>query len=129
MDSTTSADWINSGLGTTGTLIGFAVYILFVVALWKIFTKAGRPGILSIIPIVNVFVVVSIAGFSKWLGLLYLIPIVGFIFGFFVAVRLGRGFGKGAIFSVFLLWIFSAIGLLIVGFDGSRYDRSALDAA
>ena len=105
MDSTTSADWINSGLGTTGTLIGFAVYILFVVALWKIFTKAGRPGILSII------------------------PIVGFIFGFFVAVRLGRGFGKGAIFSVFLLWIFSAIGLLIVGFDGSRYDRSALDAA
>lgn len=128
MDSYTSADWVNSGLGTGGTLVGFAIYIVFVVALWKVFTKAGRPGILSIIPIVNLFVLVSIAGFSKWLGLLYLIPVVGFVFNFFVALRLGRGFGTSTVFAVVLLWIFPPIGMLIVGFGDARYNPRALES-
>lgn len=127
MDVNNAADWTNTLFGTGGTLVGFAIYILFAVAMWKVFTKAGRPGILAIIPIVNAFVLVSIAGFSKWLTLLYLIPIVNVVFAFFVALRLGRAFDKGTVFSVVLLWIFSAIGLLIVGFDGSRYNRAAVE--
>ncbi len=106
--------------GTTG-LIVLVFYILVAVGLWKVFTKAGYPGILAIIPIVNVVFLVKIAGMSGWLALLYLIPIVGFVFGIIVAVKLGERFGKGGLFSFFLLFVFPYIGYLILGFGDSRY--------
>ena len=106
--------------GTTG-LIALVFYILVAVGLWKVFTKAGYPGILAIIPIVNVVFLVKIAGMSGWLALLYLIPIVGFIFGIIVAIKLGERFGKGGLFSFFLLFVFPYIGYLIIGFGESRY--------
>ena len=106
--------------GTTGIIV-LAFYVLVVVGLWKVFTKAGYPGILAIIPIVNVVFLVKIAGMSGWLALLYLIPIVGFIFGIIVAVKLGERFGKGGLFSFFLLFVFPYIGYLILGFGESRY--------
>ena len=43
---------------------GVIVYVLVAIALWKVFSKAGYPGILAIIPIVNVFVLVKVAGYS-----------------------------------------------------------------
>ncbi|MGN7948606.1 DUF5684 domain-containing protein [Microbacterium sp. 22215] len=106
--------------GTTG-LIALVFYVLVVIGLWKVFTKAGYPGILAIIPIVNVVFLVKIAGMSGWLALLYLIPIVGFIFGIVVAIKLGERFGKGGLFSFFLLFVFPYIGYLIIGFGSSRY--------
>jgi hypothetical protein len=106
--------------GTTG-LITLVFYVLVVIGLWKVFTKAGYPGILAIIPFVNVVFLVKIAGMSGWLALLYLIPIVGFIFGIIVAIKLGERFGKGGLFSFFLLFVFPYIGYLIIGFGESRY--------
>ncbi|MBT2473583.1 hypothetical protein J7E68_03080 [Microbacterium sp. ISL-103] len=108
--------------GTTG-LITLVFYVLVVIGLWKVFTKAGYPGILAIIPFVNVVFLVKIAGMSGWLALLYLIPIVGFIFGIIVAVKLGERFGRGGLFSFFLLFVFPYIGYLILGFGDSRYSR------
>ena len=109
--------------GTTG-LIALVFYVLVVIGLWKVFAKAGYPGILAIIPIVNVVFLVKIAGMSGWLALLYLIPIVCFIFGIIVAVKLGERFGKGGLFSFFLLFVFPYIGYLILGFGESRYRRA-----
>ncbi|KQR39261.1 DUF5684 domain-containing protein [Microbacterium sp. Leaf159] len=106
--------------GTTG-LITLAFYVLVVIGLWKVFTKAGYPGILAIIPFVNIIFLVKIAGMSGWLALLYIIPIVGFIFGIIVAIKLGERFGKGGFFSFFLLFVFPYIGYLIIGFGESRY--------
>lgn len=96
-------------------------YIIIAIALWRVFSKAGYPGILAIIPIVNVFILVKVAGYSAWMTLLYIIPIVNIIFSIFVAFRLGQRFGKGGGFSFFLLWLFSAIGYLILGFGSSQY--------
>lgn len=121
MDSNGISDLFTQIFSGTAGLIALVFYILVVVGLWKIFTKAGYPGILAIIPIVNVVFLVKIAGMSGWLALLYLIPIVGFIFGIFVAVRLGERFGKGGLFSFFLLFVFPYIGYLILGFGESRY--------
>ncbi len=101
----------------------FAVvwYVIIAIALWRVFSKAGYPGILAIIPIVNVFILVKVAGYSAWMALLYIIPIVNIIFSIFVAIRLGERFGKGGAFSFFLLWLFSAIGYLILGFGSAQY--------
>ena len=108
--------------GVNGLFV-LAFYILVAVALWKVFEKAGYAGILALIPIVNVFIVVKIAGYSAWMTLLYLIPIVGWIFGIVVAVRVGERFGKGAGFSFFLLWLIPFIGYFIIGLGDARYRR------
>lgn len=106
--------------GTTG-LIALVFYILVAVGLWKVFTKAGYPGILAIIPLVNLVFLVKIAGMSGWLALLYLVPIANFILAIIVAFKLGERFGKGAGFSFFLLFLFPYIGYLILGFGDARY--------
>lgn len=117
-----------NALSTTYGVIGLIVYIITVIALWKVFTKAGHAGWLAIIPIVNLFVLTKIAGFSYWMGLLYLIPIVNVILHIIVALRVGKGFGKGAAFSIFLLWLFSFVGYLILGFGSDTYDKARITA-
>lgn len=105
------------------SIVAAVFYVLCVVALWRLFTKAGKPGILALIPIVNVIVLVKIAGYSGWLALLYLIPIVGTVFAAIVAVRLGENFGKGAFFSIFFLWILPFIGYFTIGFGSATYRK------
>lgn len=122
---TDAVDGIYEGIfsGTTG-LIALAFYVLVAVALWKVFTKAGYPGILALIPIVNVIFLVKIADMSGWLALLYLIPIVGFIFHIIVCVKVGDAFGKGGVFSFFLLWMLPFIGYFILGFGEAKYRKA-----
>lgn len=122
------ANTITSGadltaLYSTSGVIALVWYVLVAVALWRVFDKAGYPGILAIIPIVNVFILVKVAGYSAWLGLLYLIPIVGWIFSIVVAVRVGRGFGKGGVWSFFLLWLVAFVGYFILGFGRATYTK------
>lgn len=120
---TSSADL--SALYSVSGVFSLIFYILVAVALWRVFDKAGYPGILAIIPIVNLFVLVKVAGFSAWLGLLYIIPIVNIVFGIIVALRVGRGFGKGGAFSFFLLWLVAFVGYFIIGFGRATYTKPA----
>lgn len=106
--------------GTTGIIV-LIFYVVVVIGLWRLFEKSGHAGILAIIPIVNVIVLVRIAGMSGWFALLYLIPVVGWVFAIIVAFRVGERFGKGGVFSFFLLWLFPYIGYLIIGFGDARY--------
>jgi len=108
-------------LNGTTNLIGLLFYVLLAVALWRVFTKAGYPGWLAIIPIVNTIFLVKVAGYSGWMTLLYLIPIVGLIFHIIVSIRVGRAFGHGGFFSFFLLVVFWVIGYLILAFSDDRY--------
>lgn len=113
-------------LNTSNSLLAFAFYVLMVIALWRIFSKAGYPGWLAIIPIVNAIYLVKVAGFSGWMTLLYLIPIVNIVFHIIVAIRVGRAFGHGWFFSLALLVIFWIIGYLIVGFSDDAYRRERI---
>lgn len=48
------------------------------------------------------------------------------VFAIIVALRLGKGFGHGAVFSVFLLWLFALIGYFILSYSSNTYDRSRI---
>ena len=113
-----------SSLWTT-SIFGLVIYVIVVVALWRVFAKAGWLGILAIIPIVNMFILVKIAGYSAWLGLLYFIPIANLVLAIIVAIKVGENFGKGGAFSFFLLFLFPFIGYLILGFGDARYTKRA----
>lgn len=116
--STTSMDPAATAGSTIGGIIG---YVILVIVLWRIFTKAGRPGWLAIIPIVNTVVLIQIAGHSGWTILFYLIPVFNIVWGIIIALHLGQSFKKGGAFSFFLLWLLSLIGYIVLAFDSSTY--------
>lgn len=109
---------LNTGPSIIGGLIG---YVLSVIALWPLFVKAGRPGWGALIPIYNTYLLVKIAGHHGALTILFFIPIVNVVVGIIVALGVGRAFGRGAVFSVILLWLLSIIGYLILGYGSARY--------
>jgi len=102
-------------------LVYAAVVIFEIAALWKVFTKAGRPGWGAIIPIYNLYLMLKVAGRPGWWLILYIIPLVNIIIHIIVSLDIARNFGKGGAFGFFLLWLLSLIGYLILGFGKARY--------
>lgn len=114
----------NSGLAFfSGTMLLFWVVIavIAIVAMWKIFTKAKQPGWAAIIPIYNIYILLTIVGRPAWWILLYLIPFVNIIISLVVAIDLAKSFNKSAAFGVIGLWLFSLIGYLMLGFGDAKY--------
>jgi hypothetical protein len=102
-------------------LVYAAIVIFEIAALWKVFTKAGRPGWGAIIPIYNIYLLVKVAGRPGWWVILYIIPIVNIVIHLIVSLDLARNFGKGGAFGVFGLWLFQFIGIPILGFGSAQY--------
>ena len=71
-------------------VFGIAFFILMVVAMWKIFAKAGEPGWKAIIPIYNVYIYFKIAGMKNWFWALFIVEI---------AVSILSAFSNGAIIT------------------------------
>ncbi len=74
-----------------------------IASMWKIFSKAGKPGWASIIPIYNVIVLLQVAGKPVWWIVLLLIPIANLVFAILVLAALANAFGKGAGYVVGLI--------------------------
>jgi hypothetical protein len=123
-DVTPLTTTLNESLFNVWTgVLAFLWYVLVAIAMWMVFAKAGWPGILALIPIVNVVILVKIAGYSGWMSLLYLIPIVNVVFSIIVAIKVGAAFGKGAAWSFFLLWLIAFIGYFMIGFGDATYTK------
>ena len=105
----------------------FAVLILCIVSMWKIFSKAGQPGWASIIPIYNVLVLLKVAGKPGWWFLLFLIPLVNFVIAIIVTLALAERFGKGAGFGVGLL-LLPIVFLPILAFGSATYSPAPATA-
>lgn len=115
---------VNTSLFNVWTgVLGLLWYVLVALAMWLVFAKAGWPGILALIPIVNIVILVKIAGYSGWLALLYLIPIVNVVFSIIVAIKVGAAFGKSGVWSFFLLWLIAFVGFLILGLGDAKYTK------
>ncbi len=76
---------------------------------WRIYSKAGKPGIAAIIPIYNQIVMYQICGITPWIMLLYFFPFFGWMaLGVISIVNkfyLARVFGHGTAFGFGLLFI------------------------
>jgi len=110
---------IAAAMGTY-SLFMFVIAVLSIIALWKIFSKAGEEGWKSIIPIYNTVVLLKIVGRPWWWLLLLLIPLVNLIVLIIVMNDLSKSFGHGVGFTLGLLFL-STLFFLILGFGGSKY--------
>ena len=104
-----------------GQIFWLVFWVLVIVGLWKTFQKAGQEGWKAIIPIYNIYILLKIVKKPGWWLILYFIPFVNIVVHLIVSLHLGKAFGKGALFSVFLLFFLSAIGYLILGFSSAKY--------
>lgn len=109
-----------AGIGIVYFIVAIVVSVLLIIAEWKIFTKAGKPGWHSLIPFLNLYDIFEIAGYSGWMFLTLLIPCVGWIFMILMLVKLAKAFGKGTGFAIGLIFL-TNIFLLILGFGSAQY--------
>jgi hypothetical protein len=126
-------------------IIGYIVWhILQAVADWKIFSKAGRPGILAFIPIVNIYVEYGIC-WSNFMGLIYLVcigitsyvsgvqepsstlttvsgvaSVAALVLHIVQSIKLAKSFGKGVGYGILLI-LFGPLARLFLGLGDSRY--------
>lgn len=104
-----------SWLGTFSTVFWWfciAFLVFFIVTMWKVFSKAGKPGWAAIVPIYNTIVMLQITNKPIWWILLFFIPFVNIIIDIVVVYNLAKVFGKGGGFAaglIFLPFIFYPI--------------------
>jgi hypothetical protein len=101
-------------------IVGLLIALLLIVAMWKVFTKAGQPGWASIIPIYNLYIWCKIVGRPGWWIILMLIPFVNIIVGIILCIDMAKSFGKGAGFGIGLA-LLGVIFIPILGFGSAQY--------
>jgi len=112
-------------IGFLSVLVGFAlclgIALFFIIALWKVYAKAGQPGWGIFIPFYSQYLLVKIAGKPGWWWVLLCIPLVNIVIWIIVTLAIGKAFGKSTAFSIFLLMIFGCIGFPILGYGSAVY--------
>lgn len=108
-------------------ILVLSIFVIAIIASWKLFKKAGQKGWKSIIPIYNTVILFKIAGLSAWWALGYFASIIPVIGGFislgvtiYLMYSLAKAFGKSGWFAVGLL-LLSPIFLMILAFGNSEY--------
>ena len=116
-------DWNDAG-GGGSWVVWLAIWVVWIVAMWKIYAKADQPGWAAIIPIYNVYVLCKIVGRPGWWVILVFIPIVNFIIMIVLDIDLAKSFGKGVGFGIGLI-LLPFIFPLILGFGSAKYEGAA----
>ena len=106
-------------------LFAFSVVIFLLVCRWKIFTKAGKEGWASLIPIYNIIIYLEIVKKPTWWIFLLLIPIYNIYIAVILNIRLAKYFGKYDLFGLGLTF-FNFIFEPILAFGNSTYNSEAL---
>jgi hypothetical protein len=101
-------------------LVWLAILVAVIAGVWKVFTKAGKPGWGAVIPIYNGVLLLDIAGRPLWWIVLFFIPLVNFVVGILVSLDVAKNFGKGAGFGLGLAFL-GFIFYPILGFSDAVY--------
>ena len=105
---------------TISAIVSIAITIVTLVAMWKMFEKAGQAGWKSIIPFYNLYIEFKFVWGSGWWFLLLLIPLVDIVVYFIHQYRLVKVFGGGI--GMFILMLFlPTIATLILGLGEAKY--------
>ena len=96
---------IFAGVSILMWIIGMAVVIFSVVCMWKVFTKAGKKGWASIIPIYNMVVMIEIAELPMWYIALFFVPLANIYAMFKIYIEIAHKFGKSTGFGIGLIFL------------------------
>jgi ABC-type sulfate transport system permease subunit len=118
--TTTTTSNVSSGTVMIMWLIYAVVILILLASLWKIFTKANKPGWAAIVPIYNLVVELEIIGRPVWWIALSIVPVANLIVAIIILFDLAKAFGKGTGFGVFMLF-FPFIAYPMLAFGKAQY--------
>lgn len=104
-------------------VIFLPIIIVSIVAMWRIFTKAGEAGWKSLIPIYNAWVFLKLGNQAGWWALVALIPLVNIVSAVFMAIaayNIGLKLQKEG-WWVILYILVPFVWMLILAFDKSTW--------
>ena len=119
-DSGTSLSQTFGPMFSVILLVGLALVVLQLVAMYMVFQKACKPGWAAIVPIYNTWVLAEVGGKPGWMGIVAAVigavpligPIVSLVLWIMIMLGVAETFGRGAGFGVglaFLPFIFFPI--------------------
>ena len=122
-------------------LLVIALYVVYVIGLWKLFKKAGKQGWEAIIPFYNTSVLVEISGLNWWyfliaisgtiLGMLkincldYVANIATLVTRFFIFWNIGKKMKQNHVPIAILGTLFSPIIAMVLGLSNNyQFDNT-----
>lgn len=104
----------------TSLIVYLAILILEIVAVWKVFEKAGLKGWMSLIPFYSSYKEFELVYGDGWKFLLLLIPFANIFFAIKFYFDLAKVFGEGTAFG-FGLFLANAVFIPILAFCNYEY--------
>jgi len=102
-------------------ILYIAIIVLMIIAMWKIFEKAGKKGYESLIFGHNIVVMWEIVGKPMWWFFFFLIPYVGaIVWGIWLTNLIAKSFGKDIGFTIGML-LLPFIFWPVLGFGDAEY--------
>lgn len=98
----------------------FGLLILMIASMWRIYTKAGEPGWVSVIPVYNAVKLLEIEGLPLWWVILMFVPLVNLVMYVVLQYSLARVFNKGTGFALGLVFL-PVIFTPILAFGAATY--------
>ena len=98
----------------------FALAVIAIAGMWKVFEKAGKPGWACLIPFYNTYTMLKIGGKPGWWLLLFFIPVVNLVFAIWATNMISKSFGKDEGFTAGLV-LLGFIFWPILGFGEAKY--------
>lgn len=116
----------SSGTGSLGGLFLMSgiLSLVTIVSQWKVFTKAGKPGWASIVPVYNMIVMIQIADLSLVYLLLFFVPIANIYALFKIYIGIAHKFGKSTGFGVGLIFL-TIIFMPMLAFGDAVYEGNS----
>ena len=102
-------------------IIYIAIMVFELVALWKLYAKAGQPGWAAIVPIYNFYIWLKIVKMEWWhLLIMLFVPCAILVYACILNYKTAMVFGKDTGFGVLCIF-FSNIMIPILAFGSSEY--------
>ena len=109
-------------------VISLAVTVFEIIAMWKVFVKAGKPGWAALIPFYNVWTLFEIGGQPGAYIFFMFIPCAGpiiyLVFEIKALLEIAKRFGKDTTFGVLSIF-FSFVTFPILAFSNAKYNIKA----
>ena len=101
-------------------IVWLVVMVAMIVAMWKLFEKAGEAGWKSLIPFYSNYILFKIAWGNGLLFLLCFVPCVNIVVLYIMEYKLCKAFNQEI--GMFILMIFlPPVAWLILGFGSAQY--------
>ena len=115
--TSSTADAAGAGIAMLVMMpIYLAIMAVSIVSMWKLFTKAGKPGWASLVPVYNLVVMVEIVGRPLWWVAMFFIPVANIVFGVMLYLDLAKAYGKDSGWGILLI-LFPIVMMPIMAFS------------